>query len=172
MIRVIPFIQIACVCAPHLHVLTSSNASGGWGQNWSFHSRKQAQSLCHLYWFVQILLSKLVLLLVFIFIILTFLNRVWIYSNKGEDRQPLPFPEYVFKGRSWVPLHLFDRLLRICGNRLLALSNFALGQLNIDPELVRVENIVRILLLGLLLWMQELASEAVRTIEVLMVLFA
>ena len=120
----------------------------------------------------RFLLSKLVLLLVFIFIILTFLNRVWIYSYKGEDRQPLPFPEYVFKGRSWAPLHLLDRLLCICGNSLLAPRNFALGQLNIHSEPVRVERIVRILLLGLLLWMQELASEAVRTIKVFMVLFA
>jgi hypothetical protein len=120
----------------------------------------------------RFLLSKLVLLLVFIFIILTFLNRVWIYSYKGEDRQPLPFPEYVFKGRSWAPLHLLDRLLYICGNSLLAPRNFALGKLNIHSEPVRVECIVRILLLGLLLWMQELASEAVRTIKVFMVLFA
>lgn len=120
----------------------------------------------------RFLLSKLVLLLVFIFIILTFLNRVWIYSYIGEDRQPLPFPEYVFKGRSWVPLHLFDRPLCICAIRLLVPVNFALSQLNIDPELVRVGDIVWILLKGLLLWVQELASEAVRTIEILMELFA
>ena len=120
----------------------------------------------------RFLLSKLVLLLVFIFIILTFLNRVWIYSYIGEDRQPLPFPEYVFKGRSWVHLHLFDRPLCICAIRLLVPVNFALSQLNIDPELVRVGDIVWILLKGLLLWVQELASEAVRTIEILMELFA
>ena len=120
----------------------------------------------------RFLLSKLVLLLVFIFIILTFLNRVWIYSYKGEDRQSLPFPEYVFKGRSWAPLVLFDGFLCIGATRVLIPCNFDLGELNIDSEFMRVEDIVRILLLGLLFRMQELASKAIRTVQILMVLLA